>query len=178
MPREPFPDPDRRLGRALPPWWPQALLFLILAGAAAWWGFAGPGPYGGSDHPTPWPTATPTSGADTPVGSVPSPSLPSPAEEGTASKVTATPTPSPVLQAGRRAVVYGTEGEGIRVRGAPGTDAETLGVYPDGSVFTVLPAERDQYPVRADGYRWWYVRTPDGIEGWAAANWLHPAANE
>jgi len=27
-------------------------------------------------------------------------------------------------------------------------------------------------PTEADGYVWWNLRSPEGKEGWGAANWL------
>ena len=78
--------------------------------------------------------------------------------------VTAPPTE---LGPGALALITGTGGAGLRLRSLATTDADVLATGKEGTVVTVLEG-----PVEADGYVWWKVRTPDGQEGWAAANWL------
>jgi len=75
--------------------------------------------------------------------------------------------PPTELGPGALAVITGTAGAGLRLRALATTDADVLGMGREGTVVTVLEG-----PVEADGYVWWKVRTPDGDEGWAAANWL------
>jgi hypothetical protein len=41
----------------------------------------------------------------------------------------------------------------------------------DGTQLQVLEG-----PEAADGYEWWKLRTDDGLEGWAAGDWLVPVA--
>ena len=68
---------------------------------------------------------------------------------------------------GALAVITGTGGAGLRLRALASTDADVLATGKEGTVVTVTEG-----PVEADGYVWWKVRTPDGQEGWAAADWL------
>ncbi len=71
------------------------------------------------------------------------------------------------IRPGALVVITGTGGGGLRLRSLATTDADVLATGREGTVVTVLEG-----PVEADGYVWWKVRTPDGDEGWAAANWL------
>jgi hypothetical protein len=63
--------------------------------------------------------------------------------------------------------VTGTSGAGLNLRQQPSTYAKVMANVKEGTALTVLEG-----PSEADGYVWWMVRTPDGAEGWAAANWL------
>ncbi len=105
--------------------------------------------------PTPTPTVTPT----------PTP-LPTPTPT-----PTATPTPVPVMAPGGYARV---EAETLNVRAAPGVQNERVGVLLQGQVVALLEG-----PQEADGYRWWRVRGPNDLVGWAAegtedTRWLVP----
>lgn len=64
------------------------------------------------------------------------------------------------------AVVTNTQGIGLTVRDAPG--GAEVGIYPDGTVLTLLEAEPRQH----NGYQWYQVRTPDGRTGWAADDYF------
>lgn len=68
---------------------------------------------------------------------------------------------------GTLVVVQGTRGAGLNLRQQPTTYAKVLGNAREGTVLTVLEG-----PKEADSYVWWKVRTPGGIEGWGAGNWL------
>ncbi len=91
------------------------------------------------------------------------------------------PTPVPLLQPGQRVVVGNTDGEGIRLRNAPGLDSLTLEIYLDGRAFLVLEpgSEFTAYPVEKDGYRWYRVQVADDpadqLVGWVAGDFLLPA---
>jgi dipeptidyl aminopeptidase/acylaminoacyl peptidase len=52
-------------------------------------------------------------------------------------------------------------GSNLNVRESPSTSAKSLARLPQGAVFTVLDG-----PVDADNYKWWHIRSDDGIEGW------------
>lgn len=101
-----------------------------------------------------------------------------------ASEVSREPVAEPVvirtLVPGQRVVVGNTNGQGIRLRSAPGTASLTLAIYNDGSVFTVLNPGGDHnvYPVNADGYQWYRIQIADSpgenLTGWAAADFLIP----
>ena len=65
--------------------------------------------------------------------------------------------------------ISGTEGEGLRLRAAPGLNAEPLSLGKDSEVFAVREG-----PQEADGYVWWYLVAPydETRAGWAAGDFL------
>jgi len=124
----------------------------------------------GGDQETPVPSATITAAV------APSATLsllePTDGEPPTATVVLPVSTP-PVtalpteIRPGALVVVTNTGAGGLNLREEATTSANTVGRAQDGTVLTVLEG-----PQQADDYTWWKVRTPDGKEGWAAANWL------
>ena len=76
-------------------------------------------------------------------------------------------TPPTEIRPGVLVVVTGTGGAGLRLRELATTNSKMVILVREGTVLTVLEG-----PTDADGYTWWKVRTPDGEEGWGAANWL------
>jgi len=93
--------------------------------------------------------------------------------------VTAAPTVDPLLvtptaaadqiSIGGYVQISGTEGEGLRIRSAPGLNSETVFRGEEAEVFTVVDGPRE-----ADGHVWWYVvaQYDDTRAGWAAAEFL------
>ena len=84
------------------------------------------------------------------------------------------PNATPTLAAGQISIsgyvqITGTEGEGLRLRAAPGLAGEDLFLGFDEEVFQV----RDG-PQQVDGYTWWYLVAPydETRAGWAAADFL------
>lgn len=65
--------------------------------------------------------------------------------------------------------ITGTEGEGLRIRLAPGLNGETVFRGEEAEVFVVKDG-----PQSADGYTWWYLVAPYDTTraGWAAADFL------
>jgi hypothetical protein len=123
-------------------------------------------------------------GLGTRTGRTPTPGLGSahltliPAPSSTPFIPTATPaavftsTPTPPLgeiAVGGYVQIAGTDGEGLRLRAAPGLGSDPLFMGFDAEVFEV----RDG-PQEADGYTWWYLVAPydESRAGWAAANYL------
>ncbi|GAB4522358.1 MAG: hypothetical protein OHK0046_34770 [Anaerolineae bacterium] len=80
----------------------------------------------------------------------------------TSEAVVMPPMPS-VYQIGGVAEVQTLDGEVLYLRAAPGTGHAIVLHLFDKMRVTLLEG-----PVRADGYRWWRIRTSDGTEGWAA----------
>ena len=60
-----------------------------------------------------------------------------------------------------------TESSNLNIRKAPGTDSEIVGKAGHGEVITLISQSSDQ---------WWLVRTEDGEEGYAYAQYLTPEA--
>lgn len=65
------------------------------------------------------------------------------------------------------AVVYNTEGAGLRIRTAPGTTADIKGKLPDGSSVYIF-----EYSGVKDGYHWFSVNTVDYGRGYVAGEYL------
>jgi len=81
-----------------------------------------------------------------------------------------TPTLAPnTIGIGAYVQISGTEGEGLRIRSAPGLTGDTVFFGGESEVFVV----RDG-PQTADGYTWWYLVAPydETRAGWAAADFL------
>lgn len=81
---------------------------------------------------------------------------------------------TPTLAAGAIGIggyvqISGTDGEGLRIRSAPGLNSDTVFFGGESEVFIV----RDGSQV-ADGYTWWYLVAPydETRAGWAAADFL------
>ena len=77
--------------------------------------------------------------------------------------------PANVIAVGGYVQITGTDGDGLRLRSAPGLASELLFLGEDAEVFQV----RDG-PQEANGYTWWYLVAPydESRAGWAAANFL------
>lgn len=82
--------------------------------------------------------------------------------------------PTPTLAAdsigvGGYVQIDGTEGDGLRIRAAPGLSAETVFRGEEAEVFVVREG-----PQSADGHNWWYLVAPydEMRAGWAAADFL------
>ncbi len=91
---------------------------------------------------------------------------------------TFTPIPTPdnaiapeEITIGFYAVVANTDGTGVRMRGGPSVNNISLLVVPEGEVGLVLDG-----PTENDGFLWWQLQLEDGTEGWAAGDFLEPAA--
>ncbi len=81
-----------------------------------------------------------------------------------------TPTLAPdAIGIGGYVQISGTEGEGLRIRSAPGLSGDTVFFGGESEVFIV----RDGSQV-SDGYTWWYLVAPydETRAGWAAADFL------
>jgi len=83
--------------------------------------------------------------------------------------------PAPQLKSGSRAIASDQSSTPSRVRSAPGTNAQIIGLIQPRQVVDVLDG-----PQCANGYVWWQVRLMDsGLTGWTAEGygsnyWLQP----
>lgn len=88
---------------------------------------------------------------------------------------TSTPTPlasgpgSGPIHVGVYVQITGTNGDGLRIRSAPGVSSTPLFLGMDSEVFLVKDGPR-----QADGYTWWLLTAPydTNRSGWAAASYL------
>jgi hypothetical protein len=102
-------------------------------------------------------TSTPGAGTDFIPSSIPPPP-------------TVTPTLLPgAIGVGAFVQISGTEGQGLRLRGAPGLGNDQLFLGYDSEVYQVVDG-----PVEADGHTWWKLTAPyDATRtGWAVQDYL------
>lgn len=73
------------------------------------------------------------------------------------------------LRVGDSVQIYGTQGDGLRLRAAPGLDGEILYLAFEGEIFRVEDGPRE-----GSGYIWWYLAAPydENVKGWAVENYL------
>jgi hypothetical protein len=90
--------------------------------------------------------------------------------------ITSTPTPVPAGEMGIGAYVqiFGTGGEGLRLRSGPGTDNSPLFLGMEAEVFKITDG-----PKESGGFTWWYLVAPydDNRKGWAAQTYLSVITN-
>ncbi len=110
--------------------------------------------------------ATPTSAADTatPADTAATPDATTPAASGGGS-----------LVVGEYAKVFGTDGLGLSMRAGPGRNNARVGLAEESPdvVLELLSGPKDDE--NGEDYIWWYIRHPDGTEGWVVQDFLAPA---
>lgn len=79
----------------------------------------------------------------------------------TASGPDITPTPELTLRVGGTAVVNTSGGDSLNMRSDSGVEYQIRKKLDRGTEVTLLDG-----PVNADGFNWWKVREPEGLEGW------------
>ena len=102
------------------------------------------------------PSVQPRAAAVVPGGSS-SPSAAASASPSTSTSASPSPSPAP---SGEQYVVASSTGEDLRVRAAPGLDAQPITVLPNGTVVQVLGAGQQR-----NGYTWVQIRAND-VTGW------------
>lgn len=94
---------------------------------------------------------------------------------------TVTPMPTEVIEApsgfviGSFAQIYGTDGDGLRIRSGPGQSYAVNFVGLDAEVFQIIGG-----PEESDGYIWWQLEAPYDIgrNGWAVEVYLQIVDSE
>ncbi len=128
--------------------------------------------------PLPTFTPTPQTQAPTPPGNAMPPasgSMETPAVVEPTTMPTQAPSPTQPPSTGGKfsigqvVIVTGTGKDRLALREGPGTDYGMIKAIKDGVKLTVIGG-----PKQADGYTWWHLRTPKGIEGWAVEKYLKP----
>lgn len=107
---------------------------------------------------------TPTPVLDTPT--------PLPGQQSTE---TVPPAPLPgTFGIGAYVQITGTEGDGLRLRSAPGLQGQVEFLALESEVLQIRDGPRD-----ADGYTWWFVVAPydETVQGWAVSNYLAVVQN-
>ncbi len=100
--------------------------------------------------------------------------IPSPVPTDTieVTRVAGTPTPSlvvPIFKIGELVEIFGTEGDGLRVREEPGLGSKVIYLGIDNEVFEILDG-----PLILDEYEWWLLQSPynEARAGWAVGVFL------
>ncbi|GAB4521041.1 MAG: hypothetical protein Kow0047_32110 [Anaerolineae bacterium] len=152
--------PERRLGREIPIWALGAgVLIVIGLIALIISAISGGGEPEGT--PTPDPTLLAQQATAQAAIATPTPIPPTP---------TPTPTPVPTLGPGAKARIINSDPEGLALRAGPGRSFQIQFLLRDGMIVDILPPTdlAAEYPVEADGYKWWHIQTENGLEGWVA----------
>ncbi|MFQ5612521.1 MAG: SH3 domain-containing protein [Anaerolineae bacterium] len=87
---------------------------------------------------------------------------------------TEAPAPPGEIQPGGFVKVVGTQGAGLSMRAGPGTNNARLGLAEDDTVLEVIDGPREDENLQS--FIWWFVRHPDGTEGWVVQDFVEPAA--
>jgi hypothetical protein len=105
----------------------------------------------------------------TPLGDVPATS----AAQASTQAVPPAPLPG-TFGVGAYVQISGTDGDGLRLRSAPGLDGKVEFLALESEVFVITDGPRD-----ADGYTWWFVVAPydKSVQGWAVSNYLTVVQN-
>ncbi len=79
------------------------------------------------------------------------------------------PPPNGSIVIGAYVQVRGTDGDGLRLRAAPGLKSDILALAKENEIFQVVEG-----PHVADGYTWWRLVSPKDSNrgGWTVANYL------
>jgi hypothetical protein len=102
----------------------------------------------------------------------PSPTAPTPSPSDTPQPASTQDATAARIEVGRMVEVYGTEGDGLRLRADPSTEAVVLLLAGESEVFSV-----EDGPVEADGRTWFFVVSPSDASraGWAVSDYLRLA---
>ncbi|GAB4474983.1 MAG: hypothetical protein Kow0088_11410 [Anaerolineales bacterium] len=73
------------------------------------------------------------------------------------------------IEVGDAVQIYGTQGDGLRLRASPGLDGNILFLAFEGEIFRVEDGPRE-----VSGYVWWYLVAPydENVKGWAVENFI------
>ncbi len=119
--------------------------------------FAEPGPIAAQPNPTPARSAA----APTAISRTASPTVT------VAPAVTPTPPPKPTPTVSASLKIANTDGQGVRLRATPSTNAEILATLNEGAVVHTEDGE-----TQADGFTWRKVRDDRGRVGWVPDRFL------
>ena len=120
------------------------------------------------------PESIPATPSDAIINITPAPTATqiSPTPESTPTATTIVSQSPDGLSIGQDAQVFGTGGDGLRLRATPSLNGEILSLGSEGEIYRVQDG-----PQQVDGYTWWLLVDPDDQtrQGWAVADFLKPA---
>jgi hypothetical protein len=108
----------------------------------------------------------------------PAVSVPTPTPQAALPTATSQPAAAPTeIKVGGYVKIATTGGTGVSLRAGPGTNNARLLVVTDAeAVMAVVGGPKDDEQGEKDEagqvYQWWYIRSPEGTEGWARADLL------
>ena len=130
--------------------------------------------------PTELPGAAPTQSIEEQATSAPSAATPTiPPVVTLEPTITPVPTatPVPTVPAGLAPDVYAkvinTGGAGVSMRAGPGTNNARLNVAAEGAIVLILDGPRADD--NQEDFVWWFIRDPEGNEGWTVEDYLEPS---
>ena len=71
--------------------------------------------------------------------------------------------------------VVGTDGVGVSMRAGPGTNNARVGIAEENDEIVLQVLSGPNNDENNQSYVWWFVRHPDGTEGWVAQDFITPA---
>jgi uncharacterized protein YraI len=71
------------------------------------------------------------------------------------------------------AKVINTGGAGVSMRSGPGTNNARLNVAAEGAIVLILDGPRADES--QEDFVWWFIRDPEGNEGWTVEDYLEPS---
>jgi hypothetical protein len=71
------------------------------------------------------------------------------------------------------AKVINTGGAGVSMRAGPGTNNARLNVAAEGAIVLILDGPRADD--NQEDFVWWFIRDPEGNEGWTVEDYLEPS---
>lgn len=116
---------------------------------------------------------TPLATTEAVAGEVTPTDTPPAVEEEPTPSATPTSPPPAEITAGGFVKVVGTQGAGLSMRAGPGTNNARLGLADDDTIMEVIDGPRDDENLQS--FVWWFVRHPDGTEGWVVQDFIEPA---
>ena len=156
MSQERLIEPTPRPGQSDLAWYEWLVIGLVSVGGLLLCALGGRSILAGYASPTATPTVF-TRPTFTPVPTATPTPTPSP---------TPIPVPTELVVGGYARVV-----DGVNFRPEPSTQSQLIRTLADGVVLEIVGGPQD-----AEGFTWWQLKDVDGSIGWAAAQYLAPAA--
>lgn len=94
---------------------------------------------------------------------------------GTTPNATAAPV-SGGLEVGGYGKVVGTDGAGLSMRAGPGRNNARIGLAEESPDVVLELLNGPKEDENGEDFIWWYIRHPDGTEGWVVQDFLAPAS--
>lgn len=74
--------------------------------------------------------------------------------------------------------VVGTEGVGVSLRAGPGRNNARVGIAEENEAITLLVLDGPRPDENLEDFIWWFIRHPDGSEGWVVQDFIVAVADQ